>query len=128
MPPRGGEIPGYEITVQHSNQKITKRRGAVNGSVRLRVPRSAIKASAPFTSSAENPPRTHRWQQRPQHTRHLRSEYRGIVEYCLLASDVYRLNRLNGVMRTSSQHAGVQANRPGGTGDRYKAKIETRAA
>ena len=29
------------------------------------------------------------------------AEYRGIVQYYLLASDVYRLNRLNWVMETS---------------------------
>ena len=29
------------------------------------------------------------------------AEYRGIVQYYLLASDVHRLNRLNGVMRAS---------------------------
>jgi hypothetical protein len=27
--------------------------------------------------------------------------YRGLVQYYLLAGDVYRLNRLHGVMRTS---------------------------
>jgi len=29
------------------------------------------------------------------------AEYRGIIQYYLLAGDVYRLNRLHGVMRTS---------------------------
>jgi group II intron reverse transcriptase/maturase len=40
---------GYEITVQHSNRKITRGRRAVNGVVRLRVPTSVIKSKcAPY--------------------------------------------------------------------------------
>src|SRR5258705_2297579 len=50
---------GYEITVQHSNQKITKGRRAVNGSVRLRVPRSVIKAKCSLYQHRGKPaPRT----------------------------------------------------------------------
>ncbi len=50
---------GYEITVQHSNQKITKGRRAVNGSVRLRVPRSVIKAKCALYQQRGKPaPRT----------------------------------------------------------------------
>ena len=55
------------------------------------------------------------------------SEYRGIVQYYLLASDVYRLNRLNGVMRTSLLK--TLACKHNSTGRKmaakYKAKIET---
>ena len=33
-------------------------------------------------------------QRRPQHRRHLRGQYRGLVNYYLLAGDVWRLNRV----------------------------------
>jgi hypothetical protein len=55
------------------------------------------------------------------------SEYRGIVQYYLLASDVHRLNRLHEVMRTSLLK--TLACKHQSTGQkmaaRYKAKIET---
>ena len=52
---------GYEITVQHSNRKITRGRRAVNGVVRLRVPTPVIKAKcAPYLNAANPRPRP-RW-------------------------------------------------------------------
>ncbi|HEY5990011.1 MAG TPA: group II intron reverse transcriptase/maturase, partial [Streptosporangiaceae bacterium] len=55
------------------------------------------------------------------------SEYRGLVQYYLLAGDVYRLNRLHGVMRTSLLK--TLACKHDSTGQKmaakYKAKIET---
>jgi group II intron reverse transcriptase/maturase len=100
---------GYEITVQQSDGKITRdgkiSRGkrATNGKISLRVPRAVIKAScAPYMARGK-----------PAHQSHLtgRSDYdivaafgaryRGIVQYYLLASDVWRLDRLNWVMLTS---------------------------
>jgi hypothetical protein len=38
---------------------------------------------------------------RPRRRRHLRAEYRGIVQYYLLASDVWRLGRLRWAAATS---------------------------
>ena len=89
--------------MQHSNQKITKGRRAVNGSVRLRVPRSVIKAKCALYQQRGKPaPRTPLVNNSDLDiVATYGSEYRGIVQYYLLASDVYRLNRLNGVMRTS---------------------------
>ena len=95
---------GYEITVQHADRKITRGRRAVNGAIGLRVPRAVIKAKCA------------RYMQRGQ-TRATRSqlmndddltivsnygaEYRGIVQYYLLAGDVCGLGRLHWVMETS---------------------------
>jgi group II intron reverse transcriptase/maturase len=100
---------GYQITVQHADSKISRggriNRGmrAVNGKVRLRVPLAVIKAScAPYLAHGK-----------PVHLSHLKdlsdhdivalfgSQYRGIVQYYLLASDVWRLDRLKRVMLTS---------------------------
>ena len=55
------------------------------------------------------------------------AEYRGIVQYYLLASDVYRLGRLNGVMRTSMLKTLAAKHRSTVTkmAAKYKAKINT---
>jgi group II intron reverse transcriptase/maturase len=94
---------GYEITIQHSNHRLTRGRRAVNGVVRLRVPLEVIKAKcAPYLERGKPATR------RPQVNRGAfeivatyGAEYRGIIQYYLLAADVYRLNRLEGVMKTS---------------------------
>jgi group II intron reverse transcriptase/maturase len=100
---------GYEITVQHADDKISRggrvNRGmrATNGKIALRVPLDMIKAKcAPYMKHGK-----------PAHLDHLRdhsdydivsvygAQYRGIVQYYLPASDVWRLDRLKGVMLTS---------------------------
>jgi hypothetical protein len=89
---------GYEITVQHSRD-----RPQVNGVIGLRVPRAVITAKcAPYLRLGK-----------PGHQPQLQNlgdyeiicaygaRYRGIVQYYLLAGDVFRLNRLRWVMGTS---------------------------
>jgi hypothetical protein len=94
---------GYEITVQKSSTKITRGRRAVNGSVRLRVPRAVTKEKcARYCKRGEPAPRTPLVNKSDLDiVATYGSEYRGIVQFYLLASDVCRLNRLNGVMRAS---------------------------
>jgi group II intron reverse transcriptase/maturase len=87
---------GYEIIVQHGDSKITGGRRAVNGKVALRVPLDVIKAKrAPYLRHG-----------RPWHRSAMQNlddydivktfgaEYRGIVQYYLLANDVWRLDQL----------------------------------
>lgn len=100
---------GYEVTVQHADKKISRggriTRGmrATNGKIGLRVPLDVIKAKcAPYLQHGK-----------PERLDHLRdngdhdivaiygAQYRGIVQYYLLAGDVWRLDRLKGVMLTS---------------------------
>lgn len=100
---------GYEITIQHRDDKISRggriRRGAraTNGKVSLRVPRSVVKAKCdPYLKRGD-----------PTHLPHLMTltdyniirlygtQYQGIVQYYLLAGDVWRLDRLKRVMLTS---------------------------
>jgi group II intron reverse transcriptase/maturase len=94
---------GYEITVQHSNHKTTRGRRAVNGVVRLRVPAAVIKAKCALYLERGKPatrtPLVNRGEFDIVAT--YGAEYRGLVQYYLLAGDVHRLNRLHGVMRTS---------------------------
>ena len=94
---------GYEITVQHDNRKLIAGRRAVNGVIRLRVPRDVIKAkSAPYMARGK-PTRRPELLNDPDHAIISRygAEYRGIVQYYLLAGDVYRLGRLRWVMAVS---------------------------
>jgi group II intron reverse transcriptase/maturase len=100
---------GYEITVQHADAKITRSsrinrgRRTINGKIKLCVPKDVIKAKcAPFLRRGK-----------PAHLPQLASctpfdivriygaQYRGIVQYYLLAGDVWKLDRLKGVMLTS---------------------------
>lgn len=94
---------GYEITVQHNDSKTTRRRRTVNGQVALRVPLDVVKTKcAPYL---------HRGKPATQTALHNGSDYdivatfgatyRGIVQYYLLAGDVFRLHRLRWVMQAS---------------------------
>jgi group II intron reverse transcriptase/maturase len=120
---------GYEITVQHSNHKTTRGRRAVNGVVRLRVPTSVIKAKcAPYLERGKPATQTSLVNRGDfDIVSTYGAAYRGLVQYYLLAGDVYRLNRLHGVMRTSMLK--TLACKHHSTGQKmvakYKAKIET---
>ncbi len=94
---------GYEITVQHADHKITGTRRSINGTVGLRVPLDVITAkSAPYLKLGK-PERRNQMVNEDDHTivRTYGAQYRGLVEYYLLAGDVHRLNRLEWVMKTS---------------------------
>ena len=89
---------GYEITVQHADN-----RKSVNGVVGLRVPTDVIKAKcAPYLKLGKPEVRT-RLVNEDDHAivETYGAEYRGLVNYYLLAGDVWRLNRVNWVMQTS---------------------------
>ena len=89
---------GYEITVQHADH-----RPSVNGVVGLRVPTDVIKAKcAPYLKLGKPEART-RLVNEDTHTivETYGAEYRGLVNYYLLAGDVWRLNRVRWTMETS---------------------------
>jgi Type II intron maturase len=94
---------GYEITVAHDDRKLTAGRRSVNGGVQLRVPADVIKAKCARYMRGGKP--THRPELKNESDYSIVSrygaEYRGIVQYYLLAGDVRRLNRLHWVMLTS---------------------------
>jgi group II intron reverse transcriptase/maturase len=100
---RAARYLGYEIVVQHGDSKITAGRRAANGKIALRVPLDVIKAKrAPYLRHGK-----------PWHRPTLQNlddydivkiygaEYRGIVQYDLLAYDVWRFNRLCWYAQTS---------------------------
>ena len=117
---------GYEITTQHSG---TSGRKTINGSIALRVPIPVIKAKcSPYLARGKPAAQT---------ALHNRSDYdivaacgaqyRGIVQYYLLAGDIHRMDRLRWVMATSllktlaaKHHSSVAK-----MAARYKAAIET---
>src|SRR6516164_5782744 len=93
---RAARFLGYQITVQYSSTRLTKGRRTVNGKVALQVPKDVITAKcAPY-----------RHQGKPWHrpgllnlddydiVRIYAAEYRGIVNYYLLARNVWRLATL----------------------------------
>ena len=100
---RPARFLGYEIIVQQADRRISHCRRSVNGLIALRVPLDVIKAKcAPYM-----------WRGKPErHTarqnlddydivKTFGAEYRGIVQYYLLAVDVGRLSRLRWVAKTS---------------------------
>jgi group II intron reverse transcriptase/maturase len=94
---------GYEITTQHANHVIAGGRRSVNGPIGLRVPRDVIKTKCARYMQRGRPERRTGLMNETDHAIISRygAEYRGIVQYYLLAGDVARLSRLHWVMLTS---------------------------
>jgi hypothetical protein len=120
---------GYEITVQHNDNAVTRGQRSVNATIGLRVPQAVIKSKcAPYLQRGK-PARRTRLVNVDDYTivGIYGAEYRGIVQYYLLASDVYRFNRLNWVMETSllktlaAKHDSTVTK----MAKKHKAKIET---
>jgi len=126
---RAARYLGYEIIVQHGNDRLTNGRRAVNGGVALRVPLDVIKTKrAPY-----------RQRGKPWHRPALQNlddfdivqaygaEYRGITGYYMLAIDVWRLDELRWHAETSmlkTLAAKYESTVPK-MAARYKAKITT---
>ena len=94
---------GYEIIVQHDTRRITRGRRTANAAIGLRVPKDVIKAKcAPYLRRGQ-PAHRGALINQSDHTivATYGAEYRGLVQYYLLAGDVYRLHRLEWVMKTS---------------------------
>ncbi len=94
---------GYEITIQHGDHKLTRGRRHANGVIALRVPTTVIKAKCARYMALGKPERRTPLMNADDYTiiSTYGAEYRGIVQYYLLAGDVHRLSRLNWVMVTS---------------------------
>jgi Type II intron maturase/Reverse transcriptase (RNA-dependent DNA polymerase) len=94
---------GYEITVGHDNRQFTRGQRSVNGAVQLRVPKAVITAKAAPYLARGKPARRPRLVNHDDYdiVRIYGAEYRGIVQYYLLAGNVSRLHRLHWVMVTS---------------------------
>jgi group II intron reverse transcriptase/maturase len=94
---------GYDITVQHSSTKITRNRRSVNGKIALRVPPEVVKAQCARYRRHGTPWHRPRLQNLDDYdiVRVYAAEYRGVVNYYLLAQDVWRLRTLRWHAETS---------------------------
>ncbi|MER5432352.1 reverse transcriptase domain-containing protein [Streptomyces sp. NPDC002588] len=100
---RAARFLGYEIVVQHNDTKKTGRYRRVNGQIALRVPKDAIKAKcAPYLFRGK-PAKRKALINSSDHAivATFGAVYRGVIQYYLLAGDVFRLHRLQWVMETS---------------------------
>ena len=126
---RAARYLGYEIIVQHGDSKITGGLRSVNGKIALRVPREVITAKrAPYLRHGKP------WHRPAMQNlddydivKTYAAEYRGIVQYYLLANDVWRLNALQWAAQTSMLKtlAAKHQSTVSRMATRYRAKIQT---
>ncbi len=96
-------FPGYDITVWHCDTKLTRGRRAANGKIALRVPPDVIKAQCARYRQHGKPWHRTRLQNLDDYdiVRIYGAGYRGVVNYYLLAQDVWRLHTLHWHAQTS---------------------------
>jgi group II intron reverse transcriptase/maturase len=94
---------GYEIKTQQADTKITQGRRSVNGAIGLFVPRDVIRQRCARYMSKGKPAQRGPLLHDNDFTivAKYQAEYRGLVQYYLLAQDVFRLEKLRWVMETS---------------------------
>jgi hypothetical protein len=100
---RAARYLGYEIITQRSNTKIAGGRRSINGTIALRVPLDVIRAKcAPYLRRGNPEARTAMCNLDDYDiVKTYAAEYRGIVQYYLLATDVWRFARLRWTAETS---------------------------
>jgi group II intron reverse transcriptase/maturase len=121
---------GYDISVWHCNTKITSGRRAVNGKIVLRVPPDVVTAQCARYRKHGKPWHRSRLQNLDDYdiVRKYGAEYAGVVNYYLLAYDVWRLTRLRwnaltSMLKTlSAKHSSTVSK----TAAKHKAKVETK--
>jgi Reverse transcriptase (RNA-dependent DNA polymerase)/Type II intron maturase len=121
---------GYDITVWHCNTKITGGRRAANGKIALKVPPDVVKAQCARYRKHGKPWHRTRLQNLDDYdiVRTYGAEYRGVINYYLLAHDVSRLgvlrwNALTSLLKTLAAKHGSTVSKMAA---KHKAKIETR--
>ena len=120
---------GYDITVQHCDTKITNGRRSANGKIALRVPPDVIKAQCARYRHHGKPWHRSRLQNLDDYdiVRVYGAEYRGVVNYYLLAQDVWRLRTLRWNAETSMLKTLAAKHQSTVTkmAARHKAKVDT---
>ena len=121
---------GYDVSVWHCNTKITSGRRAANGKIVLRVPPDVVTAQCARYRKHGKPWHRSRLQNLDDYdiVRKYGAEYAGVVNYYLLAYDVWRLTRLRwnaltSMLKTLSAKHGSTVSK---TAAKHKAKVETR--
>jgi group II intron reverse transcriptase/maturase len=122
---------GYEIRAQHSDTKISRNRRAVNGAIGLFVPKTVIRQRCTLYMSNGKPAQRGALLHDDDFTIVAKygAEYAGLVQYYLLAQDVFRLGRLRWIMETSMLKtlAGKHRSTVTKMARRYKTTIESPA-
>ena len=121
---------GYEIKAQHANDKLDRRgQRAVNGAIGLFVPKTVIGQRCALYMSRGQPAQRGQLLHDDDFTivAKFQAEYRGLVQYYLLAQDVFRLGKLQWVMETSllKTLAGKHHSTVTKMARKYKATTET---
>jgi group II intron reverse transcriptase/maturase len=120
---------GYNISVQHSGTKISNGRRSANGKMALTVPPDVIKAQCARYRQHGKPWHRPRLQNLEDYDiiRVYGAEYRGVVNYYLLAKDVWRLRTLRWYAETSMLKTLAAKHQSTVTkmANRYKAKAIT---
>jgi hypothetical protein len=120
---------GYEIRAQHSDTKISRNRRAVNGAIGLFVPKTVIRQRCALYMSKGKPAQRGMLLHDDDFTIVAKygAEYAGLVQYYLLAQDVFRLGRLRWTMETSMLKtlAGKHRSTVTKMARRYKTTIES---
>ena len=121
---------GYHVRIQHCDTKLTSGRRSVNGKIALRVPPDVIKAQCARYREHGKPWHRSRLQNLDDYdiVRTYGAEYRGVVNYYLLAQDVWRLGTLHWHALTSMLKTLAAKHRSSVTkmAARHRAKIQTR--
>jgi group II intron reverse transcriptase/maturase len=120
---------GYDITVQHDAHQLTRGRRAINGQIGLRVPPTVIKAACTRYLQRGKPARRPALTSRDDHdiVKVYGAEYRGTIQYYLLANNIRALHRLRWAAEVSmlktlaSKHRSTMRKMSA----RYRAKIDT---
>ena len=127
---------GYEISVARTDRKTRRpstsdkrNRRSLNGTVVLRVPASVVKAKSALYLARGKPTCRNPMIREDDYTivGKFGAEYRGIVQYYLLAGDVQRLHRLRWVMETSMLKTLARKHRSSVSkmAAKHKAKVQT---
>jgi group II intron reverse transcriptase/maturase len=127
---------GYEISAAWSDRRTRRpstsdrrNRRSLNGAIALHVPASVVKAKSSLYLSRGKPESRNSMVNEADYSivGRFGAEYRGFVQYYLLAGDVFRLHRLRWVMETSMLKTLAHKHRSSVSkmAARFKAKIET---
>ncbi len=94
---------GYEVRVLHEDSKVTNGRRSINGSPGLFVPEQVIRAKSALYTKGGKPASRGVLLHDDDFSivAKYQAEYRGLVQYYLLAQNVSRLGRLHWTMETS---------------------------
>jgi group II intron reverse transcriptase/maturase len=123
---------GYEIVIQHDDDKLDRRgQRQVNETIGLRVPRRVIEQKWAMYMQGGKPAQRAALLQDSDYSivSQYQSEYRGIVQYYLLAHNVGLFNKLRWVAETSllKTLAGKHKSSVAAMARKYKATTQTQA-